>query len=70
LREVPQCAEARVQHAYRLLYGRGASDAEVGLALEYLGELQSDSEDAAAEVTSWTSYTHALLGSSELLFVD
>jgi len=54
--------EARVQRAYRLLYGRDATVTQVKLALEFLG----NKPDAAA----WQQYAQVLLGSNEFLFVD
>lgn len=63
----------RVQRAYRLLYSRLPSAAELDLALRYLGEVQASSEEpssTAAASAAWRQYAHALLGSNELLFVD
>lgn len=70
-REVPGKTEDRVQRAYQLLFARPANDVELALALEYLqttGEL-SETESTAVPLM-WRRYTHALLGSNELLFVD
>ena len=54
--------EGRVQRAYRLLYGRDATEKQVRFAIEFLGE----TPDAAA----WRQYAQVLLGSNEFLFVD
>lgn len=70
-RESPETTQIRVQHAYRLLFGRGASEAEVKVATEYLSEAESDAKDhPQPKLAAWRLYTHALLGSNELLFVD
>jgi hypothetical protein len=60
-REAPT-TEARVQRAYRLLYGRPATEGQVKLAVAFLGEKPT----AAA----WQQYAQVLLGSNEFLFVD
>ncbi len=70
-REVPQDFEARVQQAYRLLFARPASEVEVAIASEFLQAAETQSAaDPAAGPAAWRRYTHALLGSNELLFVD
>ena len=61
--EAPGGGEARVQRAYRLLYGRPAAAEEVNLALAFLSEAQGS--DAL-----WEQYAQVLLGSNEFLFVD
>ena len=48
--------------AYLLLYGRSATDNQVQLAREFLGNAPGDE--------AWTQYVHVLLGSNEFLFVD
>lgn len=70
-REAPENPVNRVQRAYRLLFARPASDAEVAIALDYLQDTEAASAtDAAVIPIAWHRYTHALLGSNELLFVD
>ncbi len=54
--------EARVRRAYLLLYGRTATDAQIGLAREFLGNPPSDAVSS--------QYAQVLLGSNEFLFVD
>ncbi len=54
--------EARVQRAYRLLYGRAATEAQVKLAVDFLGDKPN--------ATAWQQYAQVLLGSNEFLFVD
>jgi cytochrome c553 len=51
----------RVRAAYRLLYGRDATDAEVGVATSFL---------AADAAKRWPQLAQALLASNEFLFVD
>jgi hypothetical protein len=48
----------RVREAYRLLYGREASEKEVSLGLDYLSG------------GDWAGYAQVLLGANELLFVN
>jgi mono/diheme cytochrome c family protein len=50
--------EARIQEAYKLLYGREPSEKEVGLGIDFLRE------------GDWTQYARVLLTSNEFLFVD
>jgi len=70
-REAPEPPADRVQRAYRLLFARPASEAEVTIALEYLqGSEVLSATDATAVPAAWRRYTQALLGSNELLFVD
>lgn len=54
--------EVRIRLAYRLLYGREASEAQVRVALEYLGTTPGD------EI--WHEYAQVLLGSNEFAFLD
>ena len=54
--------EARVRQAYVLMYTRPATDNQMRIAREFLGDSPSDAR--------WTQYVHALLGSNEFLFVD
>jgi hypothetical protein len=63
--EVPDSAFAakyqRVDYAYRLLYGRPATDEEMKLGLRFLASGSSD---------RWKEYGHVLLAANELLYVD
>jgi hypothetical protein len=63
--EVPESALAakygRVDYAYRLLYGRPATDEEMKLGLRFLANGNSD---------RWKEYAHVLLAANELLYVD
>jgi hypothetical protein len=53
----------RIQRAYRLLYGRPATEAEVRLGMEFL----RDGDDTAAR---WQQYAHVLLAANEMLYID
>ena len=53
--------EARIRRAYRLLFGRLATDTEVKLAAEFL---------RPPSAALWQQYAQVLLGSNEFLFVD
>jgi hypothetical protein len=55
--------QCRIDRAYRLLYGRPATDAEVRLGLAFLG----NGDDRPAR---WQQYAHVLLAANEMLFVD
>jgi hypothetical protein len=65
----------RVRQAYRLLYGRAATERELQLGLAYLRatELQVAIEPHAqtpTHVNRWERYAQALLAANEFLFVD
>lgn len=65
LADVPESAYAakyqRVDLAYRLLYGRPATDEEIGLGLRFLAQGTGD---------RMQQYAHVLLAANELLYVD
>ncbi len=56
---------ARINQAYWRLFSRAATEREMQLGREYLG-------DAVGEmrVARWKQYAHVLLASNELLFID
>lgn len=56
--------EARLQRAYRLVYGREATDAEIELAREFL------SRDNTSRMSRWEQFAQILLISNEILYVD
>ena len=56
---------ARIQHAYRLLFSRPATEDEARLGREFLG----DSKDEE-RCKRWKQYAHVLLASNEFLYVD
>jgi hypothetical protein len=84
LRDFPDDPEARVREAYRLMFGRAATAAEVRVAIEYLAAAAPLDGAAAAgsagptgppvaspaTPTAWERYSHALLASNEFLFID
>jgi len=53
----------RITRAYKLLYGRPATDEEVRLGLNFL------MADGDRQVR-WKQYAHVLLAANELLYVD
>jgi hypothetical protein len=58
---------AKIKEAYRLLYGREATDSEVRLGLDFLQEARKDPKESS---TAWQQYAQVLLSSNEFLFVD
>ena len=58
---------SRIQRAYKLLFGRAPSEAEVALGTAFLGRL---GERAKGEPSRWEQYAQALLGSNEFTFLD
>jgi len=54
----------QVQEIYRLLYNREPSAAELDLALNFL-RLPCESQ-----LTRWEQYSHALLASNEMSYID
>lgn len=54
----------RVQHAYRLLFGRDPEGTELQVALQFLRK------PAAGEVSRWEQFAQVLLASNEMLYVD
>ena len=62
----PDDVPGQIRLAYRLLYGREASEDELRLGAEFLGG-EGGSESPAE---FWPQYAQVLLGSSEFLFVD
>jgi hypothetical protein len=86
--DVPDAALAatyqRIDLAYRLLYGRPATDEEITLGLRFLSDANEPkpSPDSPAvnhplpvgeglhATDRWKQYTHVLLAANELLYVD
>jgi hypothetical protein len=58
-----QADRHRIERAYRLLYGRSATETEIRLGLAFLTE----GDDRAAR---WPQYAQVLLAANEMLFVD
>jgi hypothetical protein len=63
--QVPHGETARIDRAYRWLYGRPARDAEIAIGRSFLA-------DAAARgpAAAWTDYAHVLLCSNEFIYID
>src|SRR5204862_541427 len=59
-----ESARARIQRAYRLLYGREPEKAESDLALAFLAKPET------AEMSRWEQYAQLMLVSNEMLYVD
>jgi hypothetical protein len=58
---------AKIKKAYRLLYGREATDSEVQLGLEFLGRIGTSSSRSSS---AWQQYAQVLLSSNEFIFVN
>ena len=63
--------EARVQHAYRLLFGRESTPDETKRAIDYLGTTTqvSSGSKRGERVDTWTTFVQALMGSAEFRYV-
>jgi hypothetical protein len=59
----PSAAAARIDRAYRLLYGRPPTAAETDLALSLVS-------GGANPVAGWTDLAHVLLSTNEFIYVD
>jgi len=57
----------RIQHAYRILYGREARESEVRLGLEFLQTAKSHEPQS---LPAWQRYARVLLSSNEFTFVN
>lgn len=64
-REVPQDDTARIDRAYRLLFGRGPVDAEVAVAKQIIA-----AGDPAVAGSGWIDLAHVLLCSNEFIYID
>jgi cytochrome c553 len=58
---------ARIQQAYRLLFGRPAKESEVQLGIDFLQEAQRNSP---ADVSPWQQYAQVLLSSNSFYYVN
>jgi hypothetical protein len=56
----------KVRRAFPLLYARPATDREVSMALEFLG----NADEPKPSLGRWEQYAQVLLGANEFLFVD
>jgi hypothetical protein len=64
-KEFPEEDDARIRHAYRLLFGRAPEQEELSLGLNFLSRTNT-----ANGMTRWQQYAQALLISNEMLYVD
>jgi hypothetical protein len=62
---VPGGAAERIRSAYLLLFGRPATEHQVRVALNFLGDARASAADQA-----WQEYAQVLLGSNEFLYLD
>ena len=56
-----------VSKAYRLLYGRQATDSEIQDALEFLKAAEKDSGD---KKLAWRQFTQAMMSSGEFSYIN
>lgn len=62
-KDVSSDESKRIDHAYRLLYARPATEKEISVGLKFLNQ----EGDLTA---NWRNYCHALLAANEMMFVD
>jgi len=62
--------EDRIQHAYRLAFGRKASPGELQVGLEYLQAIDPPEQKDLNKLNRWERYAQALLASNEFLYID
>ena len=65
-REAPDGDETRIRRAFALAYGRGPTDIELQLGLDYV----AGEPDPNNKLTLWESYAQVLLGSNEFIYLD
>ena len=70
---------ARISLAHKLLYGREATAAETSEAVVYLAgfrarlpteQTPTEQTPTEREASAWTSYSRALMGANEFIFLD
>jgi hypothetical protein len=64
-RECGGLDRARIERAYWLLYSRAPTEREIQLGLAFV-----DETDEADNEIVWKQYTHVLLASNELLYIE
>ncbi|MEO2034870.1 MAG: PSD1 and planctomycete cytochrome C domain-containing protein [Planctomycetaceae bacterium] len=64
-RECGGLDRARIERAYWLLYSRAPTEREIQLGLAFV-----DETDEADNEIAWKQYTHVLLASNELLYIE
>jgi hypothetical protein len=62
--------EDRIQHAYRLAFGRKASPGELRVGMEYLQATDPPEQKDLNKLDRWERYAQALLASNEFLYID
>ena len=62
--------EDRIQHAYRLAFGREVSPGELKVGLEYLQTTDPPEQKDLNKLDRWERYAQALLASNEFLYID
>jgi hypothetical protein len=65
LRAVASPDDARIHAAYRRLYARPPTAAEVAIGLDFLAAAKTHGEEAA-----WVDYAHVLLCGNEFVYID
>jgi hypothetical protein len=60
----------RIRRAYLLAYGRPASEAEIALAVRFLGGSDEATEASRNQLTRWERYAQVLLAGNEFLYID
>ncbi|NBX29005.1 DUF1553 domain-containing protein [bacterium] len=68
--ERPESEAARLDHAFRLAFGRPIQPDELALALEYLGGNDGPDGSPPSSLTRWQRYAQALLASNEFMYLD
>jgi hypothetical protein len=66
--EISADGAQRIREAFKLVYGRPATDREVELGLMFLN--QPTEQGRAVSLSRWEQYAQVLLGANEFLFVD
>jgi hypothetical protein len=66
LQEHPDSEEGRIDHAFRLAYGRHSSKAETELAKSYLIIEETEKN----QLTRWERFAQAILAANEFMYLD
>ena len=62
---------ARIRQAYRLVFGRKATDAEIQFGVEFLtAEANAEAAAAKSALSRWEQYAQVLLSANEFTFLD
>ena len=60
---------ARIHQAYRLVFGRNATEAEMQFGVEFL-TAEENTESAKSVLSRWEQYAQVLLSANEFTFID